>query len=98
MISNDIVVINESVKSRWQYMKGAFYFLSRKSPIIKEFYGRTDADGLAADIHVFKEEDVAGLSWDDFLSRLDSFRTMGRDRYHVFRTVNDLREFLKKTL
>src|SRR5271157_1248663 len=98
MISNDIVVINESVKSRWRYMKGAFYFLSREGPIIKEFFGRTDADRRAADIHVFKEKDVAGLSWDDFLARLDSFRTMGRDQYHVFRTVDDFREFLKKKL
>ncbi|HME55356.1 MAG TPA: leucine-rich repeat domain-containing protein [Candidatus Lokiarchaeia archaeon] len=98
MISNDIVVINESVKSRWRYMKGAFYFLSREGPIIKEFFGRTDADRRAADIHVFKEKDVAGLSWDDFLARLESFRTMGRDQYHVFHTVDNFREFLKKTL
>ena len=98
MISDDIVVINESVKSHWRYIKGAFYFLSRNGPIIKEFYGRTDAERLAADIHVFKEEDVVGLSWDDFLAQLHSFRAMGHDRYYIFRTVYDIRKFLMNSL
>lgn len=98
MISNDIIKIADKTNAHIRYMQGAFFFFSEKGPITKGFFGRTNTQCHSADIHVFKDQDVAGLSWDEFVARLDSFEVIDADQCHIFHSMDDFREYMKTTL